>query len=174
LDLWFFFDNPWILNRFYIAGYVHHGFAVIGQCVILLYYSKQLYAILISSTNFNDDQRVIQVASLIKGSIDTVQIVMPFFGLPILLPIWIGLTQTADNPGMPYFFYYEFFFTVLIRGFSLSFGIFALRRGSIESTMGSEKRVSEEKSQTSKNFPSFTVEELTDSKKPEFEMDFVK
>ena len=84
---------------------------------------------------------------------------IPIFVIPLTIPIWIGLTQTATNPGMANFFYYEFFVTTSIRGFSILGSLIVIRR--VITNLSPES--SKESSTSTPTLPPKSMDTLTTS-----------
>jgi len=105
-----FFDNPWVLNWVFIVGYVHMAMVLIACC----YFGFRVANVLLDTirphlVELVVDKKLVSFVEGLEGFLKRVKIMSVILGPMVLLILWVPLTQTVTNPGLNYFFYFEFF-----------------------------------------------------------------
>jgi len=159
-----FYDNPFILNRFYVAGYVHFALVSTSTCLISMHFSAKMLALLKPTREMTNDKRLNSLIYLIENFRRSVVYGLPTGLVSLLLPIWIGVTPTTAAHGQPYFFYYEFFYNTLVRAVVVGCALVVLQK-----TISSEVEISTTSDQKDANEDrksgfSYDIEELQKSK----------
>jgi len=113
-----FFDNPWVLNWVFIVGYVHMAIVLI----LVTYYGYKMANVLLEAIRPHlketvVDKKIVSFVEGLEGFLKRTKVMIALLSPMILLIIWVPLTQTPTNPGLDYFFYFEFFVTIPIRIF---------------------------------------------------------
>jgi len=161
------FNNPLILNWFVVFGTFHHGVcgAILG--VYTDYFGKKLLTKVRPAVidNVGLDREVSEVFKKVKMFVSMTRLSLIGPAVMILVPIWMGVTQSPSNPGMEYFFYYIFFMEFPSRVWAAcSLTWFAHTKSKFLKEIRSSEK-SESKNQSSSDqhhrFPSFSIEELT-------------
>jgi len=105
-----FFDNPWVLNWVFIIGYLHMAFIMI----LVSYFGFKVANVLLDTirpymVENVVDKTIQDFVEGLEGFLKRVKVVVALLCPMFLLIIWVPLTQTPTNPGLDYFFYFEFF-----------------------------------------------------------------
>jgi len=111
-----FFDNPWILNWVFICGYVHTGLVLIFVCL----FGFKVANVLLNTIRPHlaetlVDKKIVSFVEGLETFLKRIKVAAAALSPVLLLIIWVPLTQTATNPGLDYFFYFEFFVTIPIK-----------------------------------------------------------
>jgi len=151
-----FFDDPWILNWIYISGYL----LTATICLFTATYGFKIAHSLVSViTQDFQDKTVTTFVSQYKALLVKMKVASAVIAPMFVLIIWVPLTQTDTNPGLEYFFYFEFFASVPVRILAVS-GMMKVAFNAVDRDLTSSSTDVEAKTRQSKDF-SHSPEELT-------------
>jgi hypothetical protein len=161
------FENPRVVNWFIAFTSFHYGVCGLLLAFYIVHVGKKLVKQVAPALGnvAGGDKEVSNVYEKVRRFVQLtyLSVIGPLFTL--LIPIWMGLSATATDPGLDYYSYYIYFADFPTKTIFVCLLIwFANARSKfLRSHASSEKHESRSIPTSEIRFPSFTVDELNTS-----------